>query len=237
MRGGIRVRLWTLVGLVVAGVVVYVAVKTAGGGVKPYTLQETLPKMVSDFGAKARVVQISVSEDNVDFQVIGGDEQLHIRNYDVVESEISSGTTGYNRKVTNFVRAPTSTETSGARVTLGQIDPGVVDRLFHKVGFSRGDSGAILGGSSWVLDSYRGSSDDYVAAVDGSGVHHVDLSSPPAAVTTTQTVPATTSSVTSFSTTFTFSGGSGRSSKLVRCIVGAQGDVNKILKCQERFPP
>jgi hypothetical protein len=77
--------------------VVYVALKTAGGAIKPYTLQETLPKMVSDFGAKARVVQISVSEDDVDFQVMGGDEQLHIRNYDVVESEISAGTEGYNQ--------------------------------------------------------------------------------------------------------------------------------------------
>jgi hypothetical protein len=39
-------------------------------------------------------VQISASEENVDFQVILGIGQLHIRNYDVVSSEISAGTTG-----------------------------------------------------------------------------------------------------------------------------------------------
>jgi hypothetical protein len=134
-------------------------------------------------------------------------------------------------------------------VTLGQVDSGVVDRLLNKVGFSRGDSTATLGGSSWVLDSYQGPSNDYVAAVDGTGVHRADQSgagtqgSPAttatAAATQTQTqtqaAPNATTTL-SFSTTISVTR-NGHASKLVRCIVRAQGDVNKILKCQEKFPP
>jgi hypothetical protein len=86
------------------------------------------------------------------------------------------------------VRSPTAAEAAQARVTLGQIDPGVVDRLLHKVGFSRSDSSVILSGSSWVLETYTGPKDDYVAAVDGSGMHHVDLSS--AGATVPQSAPA-----------------------------------------------
>jgi hypothetical protein len=232
---GIRAGLGAVVALVAAALGIYIASRTAGGGIKPYTLGETLPKMVADFGAQARVVQISYSADNVDFQVIPRDGRLHIRNYDVVESEIDAGTTGYNRKVTNVVRAPSAAEAAQARVTLGQIEPGVVDALLHKVGFARHDSSAILSGASWLLETYKGPSDDYVASFDGSGVHHGNPATT-AAATTTQAVPAGASNVSTFSTTFTVTK-SPRASKLLRCMVNAQGDVNKVLKCQQRFPP
>ncbi|HEX3975824.1 MAG TPA: hypothetical protein VHW96_06140 [Solirubrobacteraceae bacterium] len=233
--------------LVAAAVGIYIATKTSNEGIKAYTLQETLPKMVSDFGPKARVVQVSTSGQNVDFQVIPGDGQLHIRNYDIVSSEISAGTTGYNRKVTNVVRAPTAAETAQARVTLGQIDSGVVDRLLDKAGFSRGDTSVILSGGSWVLETYKGPSDGHVASFDGSGLHRAQLSGP--AGTVAQSAPAATSSATStatttrtvsstatFSTTFKVTRNP-KAGKLLHCIVNAQGDVTKILKCQERFPP
>ena len=242
---GIRAGLGTVVALVAAAIGIYIATKTGTEGIKPYTLQETLPQMVSDFGAKARVVEISTSGQNVDFQVIPGDGQLHIRNYDIVSSEISAGTTGYNRKVTNVVRAPSAAEAAQAQVTLGQIPPGVVDRLLHRVGFSPGDTSVILSGRSWVLETYKGPSDGYVAAFDGSGVHRAQLSgatgtvaqaAPAATSTATATATQTVSSATTFSTTFKVTGNP-KASKLLRCIVKAQGDVTKILKCQERFPP
>jgi hypothetical protein len=244
-RRGIRAALGTAVALAIAAVGTYMAVKTSNEGLKPYTLQETLPKMVSDFGAKARIVQILTSDQSVDFRVIPSDGQLHIRNYDVVEADDDAGTVGYNRKVTNVVRAPTSAEAAQAQVTLGQIDPGVVDRLLHKVGFSPGDTSVILSGRSWVLDTYKGTSDDYVASFDGSGVHRAQLSGPTgtgpqsaatSSATTTATATQTVSSATTFSTTFKVTGNP-KASKLLRCIVNAQGDVTKILKCQERFPP
>ena len=242
-----RAGLGTVVALVAAALGIYIAGGTAGGPIKPYTLGETLPKMVADFGAHARVVQISYSADNVDFQVIPRDGRLHIRNYDVVESEIDAGTTGYNRKVTDVVRAPTAAEAAQARVTLGQIEPGVVDRLLRKVGFARHDSSAVFSGASWLLETYKGPSDDYVASFDGSGVHHgapattatkatTATTATTATATTTQAVPAGASNVSTFSTTFTVTENP-RASKLLRCIVNAQGDVNKVLRCQQRFPP
>jgi hypothetical protein len=42
------------------------------------------------------------------------------------------------------------------------------------------------------------------------------------------------------STTISINGGgtaSGQTKKLLQCVVKAQGDVNEILKCQEKFPP
>jgi hypothetical protein len=244
---GIKAVLGTAAALVIAAVGTYIAVKTSNEGLKPYTLQETLPQMVRDFGAKARIVQILTSDQSVDFRVIPSDGQLHIRNYDVVEADDDAGTVGYNRKVTNVVRAPTSAEAAQAQVTLGQIPPGVVDRLLHRVGFSAGDTSVILSGRSWVLDTYKGPSDEYVASFDGSGVHRAQLSGPtgtvaqsvPAAsssATATATATQTVSTATSFSTTFKVTGNP-KTSKLLRCIVKAQGDVTKILECQERFPP
>ena len=246
-RRRIRAGLWTVVALTAAALGIYIAIAGTGDPLKPYTLRETLPKMVADFGAQARIVQISYSEDNVDFQVIPRDGRLHIRNYDVVESEIDAGTTGYNRKVTDFVRAPTAAEAAQARVTLGQIDPGVVDRLLHKVGFSRGDSSVILSGHSWVVENYQGPSNAYVAAVDGTDVRHLNAATGSGG--TTQTAPAATSNATStaittqtvssaasFSTTFTVTLHP-KASKLLHCIGDAQGNVNKILECQQRFPP
>ena len=244
-RRGIRAGFSAVVALAAAALGIYFATKTSNEGLKPYTLQETLPEMVRDFGATARIVQLSTSDQSVDFRVIPSDGQLHIRNYDVVESDDDAGTIGYNRKVANVVRAPSAAEAAQAQVTLGQIDPGVVDRLLHRVGFSADDSSVILSGRSWVLETYKGPSDGYVASFDGSGVHRAQLSgptgtvaqsaptaTPSAASTATQTV----SSATTFSTTFKATSNP-KASKLLHCIVNAQGDVTKILKCQERFPP
>src|SRR6185312_16302996 len=103
-----RAGLGTAAALVAAVAGIFIATNTGGEGVKGYTLKETLPQMVSDFGAATQVVEIGVAHDNVDYKVIPRDGQLHIRNYDLVQYEIQAGTAGYNRKVTNVVRAPTA---------------------------------------------------------------------------------------------------------------------------------
>jgi hypothetical protein len=95
-----------------------------------------------------------------------------------------------------------------------------------------------------VVENYRGPSHGYVGAVDGTNVRHLNAAtgsgethqSTPATATTTQTVPAGASNVSTFSTTFTVTRNP-RASKLLHCIVNAQGDVDKVLKCQQRFPP
>ena len=107
--------------------------------------------MVASFGANARVVEIIVGSSGIYYQVIGADRQLHIRDYSIVESEIEAGTYGYNRKTHNYVRALTPAQSRSAVLTLGQVDPGVVDSLYRKVGFPRQGSSATLTGRSWFL--------------------------------------------------------------------------------------
>jgi len=184
--------------------------------------------------------------------VIGGDRQLHIRDYSIVESEIDAGTYGYNRKTSNFVRAPTAAESRSAVLTLGQVDPGVVDRLYSKVEFPRQGSSATLIGRSWFLESGAQPEHRFVAASDGSTVQRTQAPAPPDPKTippsTQATTPtpsngpeATTTTVYSFTTTISGSPRPGKlnsiTQRLVTCIARARGDVNKIAVCQRRFVP
>ena len=187
--------------------------------------------------------------------MIGADHQLHIRDYAIVESEISAGTEGYNRKTTNFVRAPTAAESRGAVLTLAQLDPAVVDRLYGKVGFPQEGSSATLTGRSWFLQSGAHPEHRYVAAYNGDSVQRTQAAAAPdpktasvpsSTQTTTPTssngFKATTTTVYSFTTTI--SSGSAKAGKgnrteqrLVTCISHAQGDVNKIVVCQRKYAP
>ena len=161
-----------MIGVAIAGVAIAGHVMSdSNGGLKPYGLQETLPQMVASFRDNARVVEIIVGSSGVYYQVIGADRQLHIRDYSIVESEIEAGTYGYNRKTRNFVRAPTVAESRSAVLTLRQVDPGVMDALYGKVGFPRQGSSATLTGRSWLLQSGAEPDHRFVAAYDGGAVH------------------------------------------------------------------
>ena len=182
---------------VVGAVAAIVGVAIAGhvgsdsnGGLKPYGLRETLPQMVASFGANAPVVEIIVGSSGVYYQVIGADRQLHIRDYSIVESEIEAGTYGYNRKTHNFVRATTPAQARGAVVTLGQVDPGVVDSLYGKVGFPRQGSSATLTGRSWFLESGAHPEHRFVAAYSGGELQRTQAAAPPDP--NTATIPAST---------------------------------------------
>ena len=248
-------------GVVAIGVVVVAVAGVAIGGyfasrstaALAYDLQETLPKMVSAFGSDARVVEISVGSSDVYFQVIGADGRLHIRDYKVVESEIEAGTYGYNRETNNYVRAPTTLESRGAVLKLGQIDPGVVDRLYGKVGFPRQASSATLTGHSWFLESGVSPDHQYVAAYDGSALRRARSAVPPdpntpASTSAPATPPKRPNGSTASTTTvlrFTTTISSGRATprgvdharRLLTCIEHARGDVTKIVACQSRFAP
>jgi hypothetical protein len=222
---------------------------------KPYGLQETLPKVVSSFGANARVVKIIVDSSGIYYQVIAADHRLHIRDYSIAQSEIEAGTTGYNRKTSNFVRAPTAAESGSAVLTLSQLDPSAVDSLYSKVGFSREGSSATLTGRSWFLASGAHPEHRYVAAYNAGGVQRTQVPAPPdpntATVPSSTQAPAPTSSggsqattKTVYSFTTTISSGSTKPGKLsnttqrlVTCIAHAQGDVHKIVGCQRKFVP
>ena len=238
--------------LAVAGVAIAGYFASTSLGLRPYNLQATLPEMMAKFGANARVVEIIVSSNDVYFQVIGPDRRLHIRDYAVVESEIEAGTYGYNRKIRNYVRAPTAAESHGAVLQLGQIDPTVVDRLYGKVGFPRQGSSATLTGRSWFLQSGVRPDDSYLAAYNGSEVHLAKSATAPDpnSASASATVPATpptrrsrTGTTSTYSFTTTISSGPAnprklhRTERLLACIEHAQGDVNKIATCQQRFVP
>ncbi|MGZ4183956.1 MAG: hypothetical protein ACXVFA_01055 [Solirubrobacteraceae bacterium] len=183
-----------VIGVAIAG---HVSTDT-NGGLRPYGLRETLPGMVSSFGSNARVVKIIVGSSGVYYQVIGSDRRLHIRDYSIAQSEIDAGTYGYNRKTNNVVRAPTVAESSSAVLTLGQIDPGVVDSLYSKVGFPRQGSSATLTGRSWFLESGAQPEHRFVAAYDGHGVQRTQAAAAPDPnVATTQ--PVTSSSGSNWS--------------------------------------
>jgi hypothetical protein len=182
----------------------------SNGGLKPYGLPETLPGMVASFGSNARVVEVIVGSSGVYYQVIGADRQLHIRDYTIAQSEIEAGTYGYNRKTDNVVRAPTASESRSAVLTLGQIEPSVVESLYSKVGFPRQGSSATLTGRSWFLESGAHPQHRFVAAYDGHGVQRTQLAAAPdPASTPTQATPVTsshgsTTTVYSLTTTITF---------------------------------
>jgi hypothetical protein len=252
---GVVAALAVIVGVVIVGVGIIGHVSLdSNGGLKPYGLRETLPQMVASYGDNARVVEIIVGSSGIYYQVIGSDRQLHIRDYSIVESEIDAGTTGYNRKTSNFVRAPTAAESRGAVLTLGQVDSGVVDSLYSKVDFPRQGSSATLTGRSWFLASGAQPEHRFVAAYDGTTVQPTQAAAAPDPKTATisssaqPTTPtpskgstASTTTVFSFSTTISGPTKPGKLSRitqrLVSCIASAQGDVNKIAVCQRKFVP
>ena len=125
--------LWLCLAAVGGGAGIYFAYFFNGGA--PYSFRETLPKMVSALGADARVVQILVSSDSVDYEVITRHGMLQQRDYTLQFSRVSGGGTGKTRKVANSVRTPTDGERREARVTLGELAPGVVESLYHRVNF------------------------------------------------------------------------------------------------------
>lgn len=219
---GVRNGAFTALGLVGAGVGIYFAFFFKGGS--PYTLQETLPQMISDYGPSARVVQLQDSTDDITYRVIGPDGLLHERDYELQFSRTAGGGTGMTRHISNSVSKPSASDVSGAQVRLGQISSGIVDKLFLEVGFPSNGSSATLHGDTWTLESGARPFDRYEARYDGTGLHQTQSQATVFAPqpTKTSTPPA---------------GLTGKAGKLLACIRHAHTDVNKIVVCQRRFRP
>jgi hypothetical protein len=229
--------LWVCLALAGAGVGIYFSFFFKGGS--PYSLQETLPKMVSAFGSDARAVQILVSSDNVSYEVIARDGLLHRRVYNLLFSRVVRGRTGKSREINDSVRKATASELSEAQLTLGQLAAGVVENLYHRVNFPSQGSSATLTGETWSIQSGVRPFDKYEARYDGTGLHQTQSKATvfgrsPSGQTKTQA--STQSNVaTSSSITVTSSGGVTSSAaqrkklnRLVACIQRAKGDVSKI---------
>jgi hypothetical protein len=209
----------------------------------PYTFQETLPKMVSDFGASARVADIDVSVGDVDavvYAVIGTDGRVHMRDYRLgTFHRHHSGFTN-NRQIVNSVRAATANDLRNAQVRLGDIPPGVVDKLFRKLGFRRFGGSAMLDGrtGTWTLSSDELSReyDKWEARYDGAGLHQTQSRAslfPPNVPGQARTsAPQRTGAIPNSATPSIANG-----QLLFACLRHAHQDITKVVACQRRYAP
>jgi hypothetical protein len=236
---GVRTLFFGALAVVGGGVGIYFGFFFKGGS--PYSLQETLPQMVSDFGAHARVVELQDSTDDIVFRVIGSDGLLHERDYQLQFSETSDGGTGKTRHVSNSESRPSTSDRRHAKVTLGQIPSGIVDKLLSAVGFPKDGSSATLTGSTWMLESGARPFDKYEARYDGSRLHQTQSKASvfgPGSSTGSGTSTGSTPSATAPPNAAPPSSGlHGKVGKLLACIQRAHQNVNKIIACQQRFGP
>lgn len=234
---------YLLLAAVIASVAAGVGCGLAGGNSSdpPYTFQETLPKMVSDFGANARVADIDVSVGDVDavvYQVIGTDGRVHLRDYRLgTFHRHHSGYTN-NRQIVNSVRDATANDLRNAQVRLGDIRPGVVDELFKKLGFRQFGGTATLDGRTrtWTLrsDSLARKFDEWEARYDGTGLHQTQSRAsrfPPEALGQPRTSAPQRTGAISRSAAPGFANGQ----LLFACLRRAHHDITKVVGCERRY--
>jgi len=142
----------------------------AGGFGGGYSFEDTLPKMVDDFGKDARVISVLDRDGDVSFSVLTG-RMVHDRLYEqyCVRSGVNSGTS-CSKRVTNHAHRAQPSEREAARVKLGELDEGVVDHLRDE---TDAFDGAPVGlrGRRWIVAAAVFKS--YVADLDGGHVHEV----------------------------------------------------------------
>lgn len=167
----------TVVGMCAIGVLVIASV--IGGttdAAKGRTYSDTLGDAQQKFGDGAKVVKIDVGGGGVEYDVLSADNSLVlIRNYNTTTEQTydanGNPATGYNTHTHDSQRAATPAEVKGAKVTLGQLDTSIVDKLWDQAGFPHTGSTATLEGSTWTIGSGARPFDKYTAGFDGSGFH------------------------------------------------------------------
>jgi hypothetical protein len=209
----------------------------------PYSFQDTLPRMVSDFGADARVADIQVDGEagEIRYEIMASHGLVHVRDYRLSYVQLQhTGRTHY-RHVVNSVRDATAVDLRNARVRLGDIPSGVVDQLFARLRFSQSAASATLEGETWTLQTDARLFDRYEARFDGSGLHQTrsraSLLPPPGSgqpktATSTHTNQQPTDTIPSGATP-----GMIRADRLLACVHRAGGDIAKLTACQRRFTP
>jgi hypothetical protein len=133
-----------------------------------FSFSDTLPKMIDDFGENARVISVLDSDGDVSFSVLVRGK-VHERLYEnyCTPSNVNSGTSCSHR-VTNRVHRAVPREREAARVTLGELDGGVVGHLRDATGAYDG-APVGLRGRRWVVAAAVFKS--YIADFDGGHVH------------------------------------------------------------------
>jgi hypothetical protein len=173
----------TIVGMCAIGVLVIASViGGASDAAKGRTYSDTLGDAQQKLGDGAKVVKIDVGGGGVEYDVLSPD-QVHvlIRNYTVTTEQTTGDNgapaTGYTNHTDDSQRAVTPAAVKGAAVTLGQLDEGVVDKLWDEAGFPHSGSTATLQGSTWTIGSGASPFDKYQANFDGSGFHQTQSKS------------------------------------------------------------
>ncbi len=167
-------------GVVLLVVAVGVLVGCSGGG-EPDALanfEETLPDMTEDFGEDARVLSVVVKPDTTTYEVLTNDGKVLTRLYDVKTTTHTipggpnrgpSRTKSQGRYETEGEREASKDELKRPTVTLGQLEPGVVDRMLAESG-GNFTTTSTLTGRTWVL-APPGIGSGYEANFDGTGLH------------------------------------------------------------------
>jgi hypothetical protein len=233
--------LWVCVASVVV-IMVGVFVFLGNSDDPPYSFRETLPHVVSDFGANARVADIRVSADDVVYEVMTSDGLVHVRDYHLADrpAESNSGRPHY-RQIRNSVRDTTAADLRNAQLRLGDIPPGVVAKLFVQLRYSQSAGNATLEGKTWTLESDARLFDQYEARYDGTGLHQTRSRATvflPKPVGQTETSTSTsTSQRATRATAPSAAPGLIKAERLLACVRRAHGDITKLVACQRRYGP
>jgi hypothetical protein len=174
----------TIVGMCAIGVVV---VANVIGGISDAangrTYSETLGDAQQKFGGGAKVVKIDVGGGGVEYDVLSPDNAtVLVRSYTRTSQEgVDNGNgqlgTAYSNHTDDSQRAPTPADVKSASVTLGQLDQGIVDKLWDQAGFPHSGSTATLRGVTWTIGSGAHPFDKYEANFDGTGFHQTQSQS------------------------------------------------------------
>jgi hypothetical protein len=146
------------------------------------TYSDTLGDAQQKLGDGVKVVKIDVDGGGVEYDVLSADNSMVlIRNYTRTSEQTYDANgnpgTGYNNHSDDSQRAATPADVKSASVTLGQLDSGIVDKLWDEAGFPHSGSTATLQGSAWTIGSGASAFDKYQANFDGSGFHQTQSKS------------------------------------------------------------
>jgi hypothetical protein len=238
-RSGISGRIgWPAVSVMAAAILVGFLLVLGNSDDSPYSVQDTLPHVVSDFGANARVADIRVNGANdILYEIMATNGLVHVRDYRLSYVRLQhSGRTHY-RHVVNFVRDATALDLRNAQVRLGDIPSGVVAKVFARLRFAPDAASATLEGKTWTLSSDTSVFNRYQARYDGTRLHQTQsratLFSPPSLslpATSPSGSPQASGAVPPSAAPHILS-----ADRLIACVRGAKGDVTKLVACQQRY--
>jgi hypothetical protein len=162
-QGRRAVATYTLIALVAAvgiGLAIYVVVTNRNATT---ALDQTLPQMVSDYGANARIVKLDVADDDIGYDVVLPNGSLHHRRYLL---------SGENRQTDDFTATANGSQLRSARLRLSAIPQRVLDTLLKRVAAPVDSSlwSATLTGQTWTIKTGAAT---WQARYDGTGLHQL----------------------------------------------------------------